>query len=97
MNMEKGTSLWKDAWHRLAHNRAAIVSLFVLIVILLLCFIGPLMPFVKSPTVIDLANAAPLLHARAEGTRLGQLLASAALDATIERGRFDLARRPAPA
>ena len=27
--MEKGTSLWKDAWHRLAHNRAAIVSLFV--------------------------------------------------------------------
>ena len=33
MNMEKGTSLWKDAWHRLAHNRAAIVSLFVLIVI----------------------------------------------------------------
>ena len=55
--MEKGTSLWQDAWHRLAHNRAAIVSLFVLIVILLLCFIGPLMPFVKSPTVINLANA----------------------------------------
>ena len=41
--MEKGTSLWKDAWHRLAHNRAAIVSLGVLIVILLLCFIGPLL------------------------------------------------------
>ena len=56
--MEKGTSLWKDAWHRLAHNRAAIVSLFVLAVILLLCFIGPLLPFVKSPTVINLANSA---------------------------------------
>ncbi len=56
--MEKGNSLWKDAWHRLAHNRAAIVSLFVLIIILLLCFIGPLMPFVKSPTAIHLANSA---------------------------------------
>ena len=56
--MEKGTSLWKDAWHRLAHNRPAIVSLVVLVVILLLCFIGPLLPFVKSPTVINLANSA---------------------------------------
>ena len=55
--MEKGSSLWKDAWHRLAHNRAAVVSLFVLAIILLLCFIGPLMPFVKSPTVINLANS----------------------------------------
>ena len=55
--MEKGTSLWKDAWHRLAHNRAAIVSLFVLIAILLLCFIGPLLPIVQSPTGIDLSNS----------------------------------------
>lgn len=54
--MEKGTSLWKDAWHRLAHNHAAVVSLVVLILILGLCFIGPLMPFVKSPTMINLAN-----------------------------------------
>lgn len=58
---EKGSSLWKDAWHRLSHNRAAIVSLFVLVFILLLCFIGPLLPFVKSPTAVNLANptAAP--------------------------------------
>jgi oligopeptide transport system permease protein len=55
--MEKGTSLWKDAWHRLAHNRAAIVSLVTLIVILLLCFIGPLLPLVKSSTITDLANS----------------------------------------
>jgi oligopeptide transport system permease protein len=54
----KGTSLWKDAWHRLARNRPAIVSLLVIVVILLLCFIGPLLPFVKSPTVINLGNAA---------------------------------------
>lgn len=54
----KGTSLWKDAWHRLSRNRPAIVSLVVIVVILLLCFIGPLLPFVKSPTVINLGNAA---------------------------------------
>ncbi len=55
--IHKGSSLWADAWHRLAHNRAAIASLGVLTVILLLCFIGPLMPFVKSPTTINMANA----------------------------------------
>lgn len=54
----KGTSLWKDAWHRLSRNRPAIVSLLVIVGILLLCFIGPLLPFVKSPTVINLGNAA---------------------------------------
>jgi oligopeptide transport system permease protein len=55
---EKGTSLWKDAWHRLAHNRAAIVSLVVLVIILFLCFIGPSLSFVKSPTAINLSNSA---------------------------------------
>jgi oligopeptide transport system permease protein len=54
--MEKGTSLWKDAWHRLSHNRAAMISLVGLTVILLLCFIGPLLPVVKSPTLVNLAN-----------------------------------------
>jgi uncharacterized protein involved in outer membrane biogenesis len=36
------------------------------------------------------------LHARAEGARLGELLANATLDTAIERGRLDLAGRPAP-
>lgn len=58
--MEKGSSLWKDAWHRLARNRAAIISLFVLTFILFSCFIGPLLPFVQSPTAIDLANGSAL-------------------------------------
>ena len=55
------SSLWKDAWHRLARNHAAVVSLIVLVVILLACFVGPLFPFVKSTTAIDLSNtvAAP--------------------------------------
>ena len=59
--MDKSSSLWKDAWHRLARNHAAVVSLIVLVVILLACFVGPLFPFVKSTTAIDLKNtvAAP--------------------------------------
>jgi len=80
--MEKGTSLWQDAWHRLAQNRAAIVSLFVLIIILLLCFIGPFLPLVKSPTLIDLANpSAPPSAAHWFGTdQLGRDLFSRVLN-----------------
>lgn len=57
MAKAQGSSLWKDAWHRLSRNRPALVSLAVLVVILLACFIGPFLPFVKNPTEIDLANA----------------------------------------
>ncbi len=67
--MEKGTSLWKDAWHRLARNHAAIASLVFLVIMLLLCFIGPLLPFVRSPTVINMGNpAAPPSAAHWFGT-----------------------------
>lgn len=52
----KSTSLWKDAWHRLSKNRAAVFSLGFLIVIILLCFVVPFFPFVKNPTVINLGN-----------------------------------------
>ena len=54
----QGSSLWKDAWHRLSRNRPALVSLAVLVVILFACFIGPFLPFVKNPTAINLANSA---------------------------------------
>jgi oligopeptide transport system permease protein len=57
----QGSSLWKDAWHRLARNKPALVSLAVLVVVVIACFIVPFLPFVKSPTAINLANpvAAP--------------------------------------
>jgi oligopeptide transport system permease protein len=54
--VEKGLSPWQDAWHRLSRNKAAMLGLWFLVVIVLLCFLGPLMPFVKSPTVINLDN-----------------------------------------
>ncbi|MFT4177593.1 MAG: ABC transporter permease [Luteolibacter sp.] len=55
--MRKGTSLWLDAWYRLSRNRAAVASLVFLIVMILLCFVGPWLPWVKSPTAIDLTRA----------------------------------------
>ena len=54
--VEKGSSLWQDAWHRLSRNHAAMAGLWFLVFILIVCFIGPLLPFVKSPTVINLDN-----------------------------------------
>jgi oligopeptide transport system permease protein len=54
----QGSSLWSDAWHRLSKNRPALVSLGIFVLILLLCFVGPFLPFVKDPTTINLANAA---------------------------------------
>lgn len=40
-NFEKSQSLWKDAFHRLQRNRAAMVSIVVLIVIIAACIILP--------------------------------------------------------
>jgi oligopeptide transport system permease protein len=39
---ERGTSLWRDAWHRLGKNKMAVISALVLILIALAAFIGPL-------------------------------------------------------
>lgn len=57
-NVEKGSSLWRDAWHRLSRNKAAMASLFFLIAIIIVCFLGPLFLPVPSPTEIDLNNPA---------------------------------------
>jgi oligopeptide transport system permease protein len=55
MMTEKGTSLWKDAWLRLSHNRAAIVGLIVLVLICLACLILPMIPgFLLDPNSQDL-------------------------------------------
>jgi oligopeptide transport system permease protein len=57
----QGSSLWKDAWRRLSGNKPALVSLGVLTVIVLACFVGPFLSFVKAPSTINLQNvvAAP--------------------------------------
>lgn len=40
---EAGSSLWRDAWHRLAKNRMAVVSAIILLLIVLAAFLGPLL------------------------------------------------------
>lgn len=38
---EAGSSLWRDAWHRLAKNRMAVASAIILLLIVLAAFLGP--------------------------------------------------------
>lgn len=40
-DLEQGTSLWKDAWHRLAKNKLAVFGGTVLIVLAIACIVGP--------------------------------------------------------
>lgn len=41
--IEEGTSLWQDAWRRLSHNRLALISFWLLVAMVLFCFVGPLL------------------------------------------------------
>jgi oligopeptide transport system permease protein len=40
--VEQGTSLWKDAWHRLAKNKLAVSGAILLVLITAAAFLGPL-------------------------------------------------------
>ncbi|HWA86696.1 MAG TPA: ABC transporter permease subunit [Opitutus sp.] len=40
-DLERGSSLWRDAWHRLRKNRLAVFGAFVLGVIVVACVAGP--------------------------------------------------------
>ena len=51
----QGVSLWTDAWKRLKRNKAAMFSLWSLIVIVLLAIFTPLLPL-QSPTYQDVKN-----------------------------------------
>ncbi len=53
-----GNSLWKDARRRLLRNRAAVVSLVFLVLMVLGCFVLPLFPCIANPNTTDLNNIA---------------------------------------
>jgi oligopeptide transport system permease protein len=58
--IEKGTSLWRDAWLRLRKNRLAVFGICSLLVIALACFIGPLVsPYGYEDQNLDLGAAPP--------------------------------------
>jgi len=40
--LEQGTSLWKDAWLRLRKNHLALASFWVIVFMVLFCFLGPI-------------------------------------------------------
>lgn len=52
---EKGISLWRDAWRRLRRNKAAMVSLFFLVLLSLAAFFTPLLPL-QSPVEQNLGE-----------------------------------------
>ncbi|MEM9236060.1 MAG: ABC transporter permease [Verrucomicrobiota bacterium] len=55
--VEKGSSLWKDAALRLRRNRAASVSLVLLVIIFLACLVLPFIPgLLIDPNALDLPN-----------------------------------------
>ncbi len=39
--IERGTSLWTDAWHRLAKNKLAIIGASIVLIYVILCAFGP--------------------------------------------------------
>ncbi|CAN5434768.1 ABC transporter permease subunit [soil metagenome] len=41
--LEQGTSLWRDAWHRLAKNKLAVLGAILLVLLTLASFLGPLL------------------------------------------------------
>lgn len=55
MTTDKGTSLWKDAWLRLRHNRAAMAGLVILAIIALTCIVLPSIPgLLQNPNTTNL-------------------------------------------
>lgn len=62
MTTPKSSSLGRDAWQRLSHNRASMLGLFVLIAIVLTCVSLPFIPnLLQDPNLPDLLgkNQAP--------------------------------------
>ncbi len=58
--LEKGSSLWHDAWLRLRKNRLAVFGMFALIVIALACLVGPwLSPYGYEDQKLELGASPP--------------------------------------
>lgn len=52
----KGHSLWSDAWIRLRKNHMAMVSLVILFIIAICCFVVPFFSFIGDPNDQNLSN-----------------------------------------
>ncbi|MEC5127529.1 ABC transporter permease [Verrucomicrobiales bacterium BCK34] len=77
--IEKGSSLGRDAWLRLRKNSLAMASLWFFIAVTLICYLGPLFPGVPDPNVThpDLQSMAPFSEGTSmEGQEVYYLLGS---------------------
>ena len=54
--IEKGHSLWRDAWIRLKKNHMAVASVFIISLICTLCFIAPAILDFQNPNTQNLKN-----------------------------------------
>ncbi len=88
MALERGSSLWKDAFHRLQQNKLAVLCLIIFVFIAVLCIVGPwLSPYSESQTDLNLKATGPS-KAHWFGTdQLGRDL----LVRVMEGGRISLA------
>jgi oligopeptide transport system permease protein len=58
--VERGTSLWEDAWHRLARNRMALAGLLILVGMVLIAFVTPwVAPYPYDEQNLELGAAPP--------------------------------------
>ncbi|MEM7567945.1 MAG: ABC transporter permease, partial [Pseudomonadota bacterium] len=81
-----GRSLWRDALVRLRRNRAAMVSLALLTLISLICFLGPTFSPHDPQTVYrNYVKVAPSLEARPTADEVEETMASA-----LRRARVDI-------
>jgi oligopeptide transport system permease protein len=60
--VEQGTSLWRDAWHRLSRNKLAVTGGAILLLITLVCFTGPLFAQPHDKLDLDLKAAPPSME-----------------------------------
>ncbi len=60
LQLERGTSLWTDAWHRLQRNRLAVVCGILFLLVAVLCVAGPwIVPYGEAETDFALKATAP--------------------------------------
>src|ERR1700751_3727424 len=74
--LEKGTSLWKDAWYRLKKNHVALFGLYAFFVIAFLGLAGPYFTgYTYEQTEISLKASSPMepIFVRSESMKTGEL------------------------
>lgn len=88
ITLERGTSLWKDAFHRLQQNKLAVICIGIFITIALVCIIGPIVSaYDEAQTDLSLKATPPSREHWFGTDQLGRDL----LVRVLEGGRISLA------